>query len=1222
MLLNGQKTSDKQKKEISFLEQIIKGSEQAESLLTSFDKWRERQFSDFFGEYQHWQQKLLSGKLHMSKPTDKEEQETRELATHWQKNDTSKGDNLSDEEEWSQSIMTTGQVRLHDNEQSHLIAKLLHAKAFTFGKDIFFGKDMFSPYTDEGDRLIKHELLHTGQQTQKGTNIIQRDHKEEETYVLFSRLFHGKKIFQAIIEGKKILALGSKGSEVEMVQIALMHLGYSLPVFGPDGKFGEETKNALRQFQIDSGLTGRDADGVLGKETLRLLDMRYSVGEDSYDLAPIDRATHYIFKIPVSRTYSESEEDKKALLIITLQIQFKISEREALILIDGGWHWTYYGGVTEAELNKGYTLVTVSVEEYNEITGGNAKITKDYQTDYTWEESRFKSVFADLGTFETQELRDLMTEINALENKYKISGEETTKERLDELRDIVAEMVDDIIEKNQLSDMVKKWETYFQRFAANIALEMLQENIGRAGVEKVRYSNSKDLIGVRNELEELNTLYQKADAYFRNSDLYTADMRPRKSDTDNPFERVEAHKNYFRIHRPGKDDQNLLLFYETEQEAFKKLSEATQKYGILAHPELELRDKVEGYVKMDDPALLNLLTEKASKSQDYAKQTQEMIAEDSSKIWSLPPVVMRTKQELGIVNGSIQDLLIERAIKEYEDAAFWKNMGMAALGIGLGLLALVSGPVGWVALAGSVGVGAYDAYVTYQDISFGRAAYGSSINPAESLVQDNPSWIWFVISVASIGLDVFDVFKLLKPVAKSGALDEALALFKTQRDQLAKLLDEGAELTAEQAEQLDQYNKLIKLFEDKAFATTAHLFVRLADQPGIALRLVDKLNDPKIAEAFVSLRKLVDDELYLHIARFYGGVLGGDIISQLPDVLKLVQEGGLQKYPELMREIFSQPGVQKVMLDNSKEPDLILKEYKNWQKAQVRTTNPILASTTFRKYLGYLGYKTQVSGRSLSLAEEFGKSFHSFDHLAKNRQLLRKVEDRFLTAYTNGQLPAKLQSKLDELLKTDLIGTTQDLERARLKVIDVINEAIGDSVDDYAEYQKVIDLLDQPGSRGALGEAFALGRRLLPGMEGGFRKVSVELGETGLPEFANRSRIILDHFLPSKKAILEIKTGGSFELDQLLKYDDLYKQRALIRDELIEAGIENGEIRKIMYLVLPGPTTVKNVTDPVKHATNIWREMQNLGMFYGDVFVLDRNGVMWQIVAGKPTKLK
>ena len=72
-----------------------------------------------------------------------------------------------------------------------------------------------------------------------------------------------------------VLKAGMSGSGVEMLQSALLDLGYKMPKTllkkngYPDGIYGAETKNAVEKFQEKYLL---HKDGVAGKSTILLLD--------------------------------------------------------------------------------------------------------------------------------------------------------------------------------------------------------------------------------------------------------------------------------------------------------------------------------------------------------------------------------------------------------------------------------------------------------------------------------------------------------------------------------------------------------------------------------------------------------------------------------------------------------------------------------------------------------------------------------------------------------------------------------------------------------------------------------------------------------------------------------------------------------------------------------------------------------------------------------------
>lgn len=62
-------------------------------------------------------------------------------------------------------------VRVHDSPGAHRAAEGLGARAFTVGRDVFFGAGQYTPSTPSGQRLLAHELTHTVQQS-GGSNTV------------------------------------------------------------------------------------------------------------------------------------------------------------------------------------------------------------------------------------------------------------------------------------------------------------------------------------------------------------------------------------------------------------------------------------------------------------------------------------------------------------------------------------------------------------------------------------------------------------------------------------------------------------------------------------------------------------------------------------------------------------------------------------------------------------------------------------------------------------------------------------------------------------------------------------------------------------------------------------------------------------------------------------------------------------------------------------------
>lgn len=75
----------------------------------------------------------------------------------------------------------------------------------------------------------------------------------------------------------KILKSGDRGREVLDIQSRLKSLGYSLGTDGVDGNFGDDTLQAVLEFQQDNGLV---ADGVIAENTwCELVESGYEAGE-------------------------------------------------------------------------------------------------------------------------------------------------------------------------------------------------------------------------------------------------------------------------------------------------------------------------------------------------------------------------------------------------------------------------------------------------------------------------------------------------------------------------------------------------------------------------------------------------------------------------------------------------------------------------------------------------------------------------------------------------------------------------------------------------------------------------------------------------------------------------------------------------------------------------------------------------------------------------------
>ncbi len=72
-------------------------------------------------------------------------------------------------------------VRVHANARAAEAAQSLGARAFTYGRDIFFAQGEYAPQTAGGRKLLAHELAHVAQQSAAGEPMVARQLEQYET---------------------------------------------------------------------------------------------------------------------------------------------------------------------------------------------------------------------------------------------------------------------------------------------------------------------------------------------------------------------------------------------------------------------------------------------------------------------------------------------------------------------------------------------------------------------------------------------------------------------------------------------------------------------------------------------------------------------------------------------------------------------------------------------------------------------------------------------------------------------------------------------------------------------------------------------------------------------------------------------------------------------------------------------------------------------------------
>lgn len=130
-------------------------------------------------------------------------------------------------------------------------------------------------YTIEGNTSNKAELIVNGGQ------VAKKSYLKTSKYIKgYARPKYKKTSEQNQGENNQgqqvtysLIKKGSTGNLVRLAQEKLIQKGYKLPKFGADGSFGNETEQAVKQLQKDSGLA---QDGIIGKYTWGVLNSDFT----------------------------------------------------------------------------------------------------------------------------------------------------------------------------------------------------------------------------------------------------------------------------------------------------------------------------------------------------------------------------------------------------------------------------------------------------------------------------------------------------------------------------------------------------------------------------------------------------------------------------------------------------------------------------------------------------------------------------------------------------------------------------------------------------------------------------------------------------------------------------------------------------------------------------------------------------------------------------------
>jgi hypothetical protein len=399
-----------------------------------------------------------------------------------------------------------------------------------------------------------------------------------------------------------------------------------------------------------------------------------------------------------------------------------------------------------------------------------------------------------------------------------------------------------------------------------------------------------------------------------------------------------------------------------------------------------------------------------------------------------------------------------------KDHKFWRSIGLAALGIAMGIAGFFTGGATWAGfalIAGSVIVNLIDLNYELQDYALHSAAAEATF---EGGLTNAPSSIGVIFAIGGLVLDFVDVLKFLKPIAKPLAnaddvakyaveaftnlkvagklkngitqeifVKELVENWKKREQMIAALLpDVKAVVQSDAFKSLHQgvQEGLFRVFDKDQEAFT-HLLKTFADQPEILTRLgAQAMLNPKAAENIVELHKFVkkiDPAQLDDVMRYYGSV-GERAIHNLPDVLDVLRRGNIPAAnPELTKLILTNRNLQQSLLTHSTDPDTLLRHWEQYQ-VKLSTLPPDSPVPDFVKYLDEQGAGTKLAETSAGIPKKVELSVEDIKISAqlneKDLKTVQKIIQR-LVKETKFVSPEQMQAiiRTAEAAETHLAGT-------------------------------------------------------------------------------------------------------------------------------------------------------------------------------------------------------
>ncbi|MEW7289053.1 eCIS core domain-containing protein [Aquimarina sp. 2304DJ70-9] len=347
------------------------------------------------------------------------------------------------------------------------------------------------------------------------------------------------------------------------------------------------------------------------------------------------------------------------------------------------------------------------------------------------------------------------------------------------------------------------------------------------------------------------------------------------------------------------------------------------------------------------------------------------------------------------------------------------------------------------------------------------------------------------------------------------------------------------------------------------------------------------------------------------VTNLIGGLHSSQQRAIITRLLNRLQESG-ELPAGLVSQITASADLRRILASHSFDTRQMLTWWNDFNR-----TNPGGAFADYVEPLSGIRFRGRPNPR---LSDFFSSLGSNATDLEKNLSLLNVTEPRLAEAIRTGTgLPQHLAQRLQSILNNPGVrGAATTLNGGASKVRQAMRAELAQHIAGPSELQQVMQLINEPGLRGSLGEAYFAAKLAGSGTRAS-DLAHVPFSPSDIPGLT-RNPFRPDRFRPGARRSLDIKTGYEgtpIDVDQMANYNRLFEQSQVAgstvqqRLNALFGTPTGGGLRGHDYLFLPGPGG--NARRAAEEALDLIRSTMGQARSRFAVYFQDADGIIYQL---------